>query len=67
MTTLVFASFFWWIFDDEEKLKKTKKKKNKERERERERERVTAFIVLSLREVFLSVREERERLREIFL
>jgi hypothetical protein len=65
LTTLVCASFFWWIFDDEEKLKKTKKKKNKERERERER--VTAFIVLSLREVFLSVREERERLREIFL
>ena len=42
----------------EEKVKKPKKKKNKERERER----VTAFVVaLSSREVFLSVREERER------
>ena len=44
----------------EEKVKKPKKKKNKERERERKR--VTAFVVvLSSREVFLSVREERER------
>ena len=42
----------------EEKVKKPKKKKNKERERKR----VTAFVVvLSSREVFLSVREERER------
>ena len=48
----------------EEKVKKPKKKKNKERERER----VTAFVVvLSSREVFLSVRRKRESLREIFL
>ena len=43
----------------EEKVKKPKKKKNKERERKR----VTAFVVVlsSQNEVFLSVREERER------
>ena len=51
-------SFDGSFFDDEERKKKTKKK-NKERERERERKRVT-FVVLSSREVFLSVRRQRE-------
>ena len=54
------------IFDDEEKLKKPKKNKNKERERERKR--VTAFVVvLSSREVFLSVRRKREIERDFSL
>ena len=47
-----------WIFDDEEKnIRRQRRRRIK-----RERERVTAFVVaLSSREVFLSVREERER------
>ena len=54
------------IFDDEEKLKKPKKKKNKERERERKR--VTAFVVvLSSREVFLSVKKKERDLRDFSL
>ena len=42
----------------EEKAKKPKKKKNKERERE---SYCFCCVALSSREVFLSVREERER------